>query len=80
MQEPSALSPSSSKPLAIKTHRFGSNMINFSKRKCLETNHGIKKKPKHWIVNNVNNLCHILIMIYGQQSAVLKLAAKAEIQ
>lgn len=56
------------------------NFLHIIKRWCLETNHGIKKKPKHWIVNNVNNLCHILIMIYGEQSAVLKPAAKAEMQ
>lgn len=56
------------------------NFLHISKIQGLETNHGIKKEPKHWIVNNVNNLCHILIMIYGQQSAVLKLAGKAEIQ
>lgn len=39
----------------------------------------IKKEPKYWIVNNVNNFCHMLIMIYGQQGTVLKLAAKAEV-
>lgn len=38
------------------------------------------EEPKHWIVNYVNNYCHILIMIYGEQSAALNLAAKAVIQ
>lgn len=69
--------------IPIKTHTCGSDMINsvhLSRGWCLETKHGIKRGTQHWIVSNVNNLCHILIMIYRHQSAFLELAAKAEIQ
>lgn len=66
----------------LEAQKRGSNMINLphtSTRLHFETKRGITD-TQHWTVNNLNKGNHILIMMYGEPSAGLKLPAKIETQ